>query len=319
MQTAPTGSPPALLGTLRRARSGAPGLLDGALRDLCLRPLSGGRQNHVYLWVPAGDRATVIKIYRTDDRRRADREWAALTLLAAHDIGDVPRPLWIDPDPVAPAIGMTWLHGTPLLEAADRPAALQGLARTTARMQSVPVSGLLAELPRIDSASHYAHRVTVTWPAQLARQDADPLTPAMQDLLAAWQRIGDDDLLAAPAGVVVFSHGDGNLLNWLTAGDTGSACVDFEFAGHSTAAFDAADLIEHISSRVIPDAIWQDLLPGLGVSHASHRLFAAAQRTCTLRWLAVLWKQREQRAAEFNSQHDRVRLLLSHASPYAGA
>lgn len=218
MHAALTGAPASLLGALRRARSGPPGRIDDALRGLGLRPLAGGRQNHVYLWTPPGEGATVIKVYRADDRRRAGREWAALTLLAAHEVGEVPRPLWMDPDPAAPAIGMSWLHGRPLLEAADRRAALRGLARTTARMQSVPVSGLLAGLPRVDSASHYVHRLTVTWPAQLAGQADDPLTPAMLDLLSAWQRTGDRALLAAPAEAVAFSHGDGNLLNWLTSG-----------------------------------------------------------------------------------------------------
>ncbi|GAA2332973.1 hypothetical protein GCM10010170_012110 [Dactylosporangium salmoneum] len=44
--------------------------------------------------------------------------------------------------------------------------------------------------------------------------------------------------------------------------------------------------------------------------------FEAAQRTCALRWLAVLWKQRDRRAAEFLRQLDRVRLLQSADSPW---
>lgn len=314
MHVAFTDAPADLLAALRRARSGPPGGLDDALGELRLRPLTGGRQNHVYLWTPPDDQATVVKIYKTDDRRRADREWAALTLLAAHKADDVPVPLWMDQDPAEPAIGMTPLGGEPLLRATDRQAALWGLARTTARMQSIPLSGLLASLPRIDSASHYMRRLTDTWPKLLAAHTPDPLTPAMQDLLSAWRQSNDPGLLCAPAEPV-FSHGDSNLLNWLRA-DASSACVDFEFSGYSTVAFDAADLIEHISSRDIPDSTWLGLLPELGVNHANHHLFIAAQRTCALRWLAVLWKQREQRAEEFATQHDRVRILCSSANPY---
>ncbi len=309
-----TDAPADLLAALRRARGGPPGGLDDALRELRLRPLTGGRQNHVYLWTPPDDQATVVKIYKTDDRRRADREWAALMLLAAHKANDVPVPLWMDQDPAEPAIGMTQLSGEPLLRATDRQAALLGLARTTARMQSIPLSGLLASLPRIDSASHYMRRLTDTWPKLLAAHTRDPLTPSMQDLLSAWRHSNDAGLLCAPAEPV-FSHGDSNLLNWLRA-DASSACVDFEFSGYSTVAFDAADLIEHISSRDIPDSTWLDLLPELGVNHANHHLFIAAQRTCALRWLAVLWKQREQRAEEFTTQHDRVRVLCSSVNPY---
>jgi len=316
MPVALTEIPADLLAPLRRARSGPPAGLEAALRELHLRPLTGGRQNHVYLWTPPGGHEAVVKIYyKTDDRRRAEREWAALTLLAARKIEGAPLPLWIDPDPAEPVIGMSLVRGEPLLRAADPHAALQGLADTTARMRSVPLSGLLAELPRIDSASHYMRRLTDTWPKLLADHTSDPLTPTMRDLLVAWQRNDDAGLLSGPAERV-FSRGDSNLLNWLRAG-TSSACVDFEFAGYSTVTFDAADLIEHISSRDIPDSTWRDLLPELGVSQANDHLFIAAQRTCALRWLAVLWKQREERAGEFAAQHDRVRLLFSSASPYA--
>lgn len=173
----------------------------------------------------------------------------------------------------------------------------------------LPWAGVLARLPRVDSASHYMRRLTDTWPKLLAVHTRDPLTPAMQDLLSAWLRSNDVGLLSAPAEPV-FSHGDSNLLNWLRT-DVSSGCVDFEFSGYSTVAFDAADLIEHISSRDIPDSTWLDLLPDLGVIHANHHLFMAAQRTCALRWLAVLWKQREQRTEEFTTQHDRVRVLYS--------
>ena len=40
--------------------------------------------------------------------------------------------------------------------------------------------------------------------------------------------------------------------------------------------------------------------------------FLAAQRTCTLRWLAILWRQRHQRQPEFDRQVARVRHLQTH-------
>ncbi|GAB7101898.1 hypothetical protein JCM4814A_02120 [Streptomyces phaeofaciens JCM 4814] len=108
----------------------------------------------------------------------------------------------------------------------------------------------------------------------------------------------------------VFSRGDSNLLNWLRDGHS-SPVVDFEYSGHSTVHFDAADLIEHISAREIPDSTWSALLPDLGITPANRHLFLAAQRTCALRWLAVLWKQRHTRADEFAAQRTRVRRLQS--------
>jgi Ser/Thr protein kinase RdoA (MazF antagonist) len=302
-----------LLTELRRASG------DGraaASSKLGLRRLTGGMQNATYLWTPPDGRAaTVIKIYSRTDRRRVEREWAALTLLAPHDLGTVPAPLWHDPAPEHPAIGMTVLHGEPLLNGPDPLAALRALADTTARLHSVPLTGLLADLPRIDSGEHYMVRLTQTWPELLAGAPDDQLTPDMQRLLAQWQGSGDAELVLE-SDTRVLSHGDGNLLNWLRT-DTGAACVDFEYAGYSTRPFDVADLIEHISSRAVPDALRSQLLPDLGVTDANRRRFAANQRTCAMRWLAVLWKQRVRRRDEFTAQHQRVRMLYNGDNPYA--
>lgn len=102
-------------------------------------------------------------------------------------------------------------------------------------------------------------------------------------------------------------------MNWLYDPLTGVAgCVDWEFAGASESVFDVADLVEHISARQIDDAVWANLLPDLGVVGAPVvRRFEAAQRTCAIRWLAVLWKQRSSRPEEFARQLSRVEQLLA--------
>ncbi|MFJ1542308.1 aminoglycoside phosphotransferase family protein [Micromonospora chalcea] len=306
--------PADLLAELRHVRSGTDDDRDAALSALDLHPLTGGMQNDLYLWnSPDGD--VVIKLYVKTDRQRVQREQAALTLLTPHGLRTVPTLLWYDDAPIEPAIGMTRLHGQPILKAADQLAALRALAHTTTQLQTVPLTGLLATLPRIDTGEHYMVRLTQEWPELLAGQPDDPLTSAMQQLLAAWQRSGDADLVAAPAAPVL-SRGDANLLNWMMTND-GAACVDFEYAGFSNVAFDAADLIEHISGREIPDNIWLQLLPDLGVTDANRHQFAANQRTCALRWLAILWKQRDRRREEFAAQHERVEMLYNNVNPYA--
>ncbi len=72
-----------------------------------------------------------------------------------------------------------------------------------------------------------------------------------------------------------------------------------------------ADLTEHISCRQagIGDRAWAEIVCLAGLSGGDQRRFEAAQRTCALRWLAVLWKQRDRRAEEFTRQLDRVRGL----------
>lgn len=48
----------------------------------------------------------------------------------------------------------------------------------------------------------------------------------------------------------------------------------------------------------------------LGVDYHNRARFHAAQRTAALRWLAVLWKQRDRRRGEFTTQRDRTQALL---------
>jgi hypothetical protein len=91
-----TATPAGLLTQLRQARSSTdPQAQEDVLARWGLRPLTGGRNNHLYIWTDPDRGPTCIKIYyKVDDRRRADREWAALTLLADHGVHDAPEPLW---------------------------------------------------------------------------------------------------------------------------------------------------------------------------------------------------------------------------------
>ncbi|MBT0774193.1 aminoglycoside phosphotransferase family protein [Kineosporia sp. J2-2] len=275
-------------------------------------------QNDVYLWTRDQADDVVIKLYMKKDRRRLEREWSALNLLADHGLDTVPAPLWLDTADEEPAIGMTRLHGEPVLDAEDQLGAVRELAWTTAQLQQVPLTGLLAELPRIDTGEHYVLRLTQEWPRLLASQPGDLFTPAMHQLLAHWRDSPDAELVAADGlgGPRVFSRGDSNLLNWMITDQGRAACVDFEYAGYSSVAFDAADHIEHISARAVPDHIWSALLPDLGITRTNRAQFAASQRICALRWLAVLWKRRDTRREEFAVQLDRVRLLYGSSNPY---
>jgi hypothetical protein len=316
---APTGhrgTPPTeLLTELRSVLPGADSDPHAVLDAWDLRPLTGGRNNHVYAWTgPGGE--ICIKLYRkNDERRRIEREWHALNTLAQHSTTTftptplcTPTPLWRDEHPDQPAIGMSLVPGTPITNLPDIGPALKALAFATQAMQAVPLAGPLATLNRIDSAQHYLTRITQTWPQQLADVPDEPLTRDMLKLLHRWQQLGDADTLAHPAPQV-FSRGDSNLLNWHHDG-TNIYCVDFEFAGHSDVAFDAADHIEHISAREVPDQTWHILEADLGIDKHNQTRFQAARRTIALRWLAVLWKQRTRRATDFAAQLQRAKTLI---------
>jgi thiamine kinase-like enzyme len=283
----------------------------GALAAWGLRPLSGGRNNHIYAWDPGTGDEVCLKIYKPDgraeDRRRFLRESHALAALAAAGVDDVPRLLWQDPAEPQPVTVMSLLPGTSLPDrSAPPPDALKALCALHTRLHQVALTGPLRELPRVDDVRHYMHRLITLWPAQLAGAQDERLTAEMLTLLRRWAGSSDQQIVLSPTPAV-FSHGDANLLNWLWDNEERRIrCVDFEFAGYSTAVFDAADLIEHISARAVPDDTWEDLLPELGIGPADMQFFRAAQRTCALRWLAVLWRQRHTRTEEFESQRERV-------------
>jgi hypothetical protein len=206
------------------------------------------------------------------------------------------------------------LPGRPFPETGDRREPLRALAAVQRQYAGLPLDGELAALERIDNAAHYIRRITGTWAPVISSRPRDALTRDLLQILSRWEESGDAAVLAEPARQI-FSRGDSNLLNWLWDGSR-IRVVDYEFAGYSDLAFDCADLAEHISSRQagIDDLAWAEVIGLAGLGDGDQRRHEAAQRTCALRWLAVLWKQRDNRTEEFTSQLDRVRRLQSAAA-----
>ena len=290
---------------LRRAHDGGPVTMASAVQDLGLEPMDGARNNRVYRRLDAGQQRCV-KVYKVDDRRRLEREWNALTLLARQGVHGVPQPLWCADDPCVPMMCMTLLAGTPVADLADPLPALAALPGLMQQIQEAPLA-VFQRIERIDCAAHYVNRINRVWPEQFLRHPQDDLTQEMRDLLR-WWRLTDDADLACEWAPRILSRGDSNLLNWLWDGHS-IGVVDFEFCGYADRVFDAADLVEHISARPIDDAVWDSVVADLGITRSDRRRFLAARRTCAMRWLAVLWKHREKRPDDFARQRERVHAL----------
>jgi Ser/Thr protein kinase RdoA (MazF antagonist) len=307
MLPAAGNAPHDVLAVLRAHADGAAG--EGELLAIGAQRLSGGRNNAAYRWESPGG-PVCVKVYGVDERRRAEREWLSLSFLSGHQAGSAPVPLWADPHPAQPAIGMSFVPGRPFSEASDRREPLRALAGVQRQYAELPLHGELGILERVDSASHYVRRITGIWAQVIRSQPVDALTRDLLQILSRWEDSGDAAVLAEPARRI-FSRGDSNLLNWLWDG-TSIWVVDFEFAGYSDLAFDCADLTEHISSRQagIDDQAWAEITCLARLGGGDQHRFEAAQRTCALRWLAVLWKQRDTRTEEFTSQLDRARRLI---------
>jgi aminoglycoside phosphotransferase (APT) family kinase protein len=295
-----------LVTRIRGAHEIGPAAVASAVRDLGLEPMDGARNNHVYRQLNADGPPRCVKIYKVDDRRRLEREWNALTLLAGHGVTRVPRPLWCADHPHLPIMCMSLLPGAPVADLVDPAPALAALPDLVRQIHQVPLS-VFRQMERIDSATHYVNRIMRVWPEQLLRHAQDDLTREMRDLLRWWRGTDDADLTCEWAPRVL-SRGDSNLLNWLWDGHR-IGVVDFEFSGYADRVFDAADLIEHISARPIDDAAWEPLLADLDLTSRERRRYLAARRTCAMRWLAVLWKHRKDRPDDFARQRERVHAL----------
>ncbi|ANN21169.1 hypothetical protein SD37_40025 [Amycolatopsis orientalis] len=284
-------------------------MLDDDLPGLRLRRLARGRQNRTFAW-DGPDGEICLKLYSSGNHERAIREYQALLHLAESGITAAPQPLWHDPNPELPAVATTMLPGQAVPELDDPASALRSMVGVLAELSRVPV-GLFADTPRVGAAKDIVHRLMGTWSGQLDDHAADRHTYDMRLLLDTWSECGAAATLLDPAPRA-FSRGDSNLSNWLWDG-TRVRVANWEFAGYSEAAYDAADIIEHPSSRAIDDARWISLLPDLRVNDVdSRRRFLAAQRTVALRWLSVLWQRRFALADKFEAQHTRVRELLNH-------
>src|SRR5262249_1157982 len=143
------------LRTLGRAR---PAALDDDLRQLALTRLHLGRNNRVFQWnSPHGP--LCIKLYRTDKRDRARCEWTALCHLAAHGVTAVRHPLWHDPHPDLPAVGMNMIPGQSLTTLKEPQVTLPVLVTTLDQIRGVPL-GPFANLGRLGSATDYIRRIT---------------------------------------------------------------------------------------------------------------------------------------------------------------
>lgn len=295
--------PPSILETLRAAHQ--PPTTEIVVPPVPgLRRLTGGLNNFVYAYAH-GREQLVIKLYRVDDRRRADREWTALQLLAGRHPAIVPTPLWFDAHPELPAIGMSFVPGNPLHRARVDVAALRTLGAVLRDLHALAPDTFPYPYPRIGAALECVRRIE-HWAAHLDATPDRELFEVVQPLAASWLQTDDRAILEAPAPAV-FGRGDPNLANCLWDGDR-LRLIDWEYAGWSDVAFELADLVEHINARVIPDDVLlafssQFIAPG---SELSQR-YAAAQRTCALLWLVILWNHREYARRALLLQIERVK------------
>lgn len=260
------------------------------LQQAQLVPLHGGN-NTVYAASWSGTQL-VLKVYKVDQRRRAQKEWAALRLLEASGCDFAPRLIACAEHARAPAAALTLLPGNDLGNAVLKPQQLGALAETLCELDSVGKKQTAESVDsntatRLATLWHEVQELPTATGTGYMRTYVDRLAleaaGEARDLWARWARSLDVKLLEQPAPAV-FSRGDPNLANCLWDG-VRMRIVDYEYAGLSDRAFDLADLIEHPQSRNTPEEGWHMFVDLFRMPAWEMRRLEAARRMLAMFWV----------------------------------
>jgi len=228
----------------------------------------------------------VVKRFRSCSDGEHRREWQALTLLDRYAPGIAPAPMDADLTADPPVIIMTRLPGQPLRGGSVTPRQIEAMARTLARMFDaipVPVANQLPERRWSQRPAETAIRSAVRgFPARGPATIRGALAEGMR-----WLDTAPFGSSSSPAVPPVFGHADGNLANFLCAGDR-VRIVDFEDSGRSDRAYELADVTEHVASWVDTDFDVSLFLSHFSLGPAEQRRLIECRRLIALLWLLAL-------------------------------
>ncbi len=269
-----------------------------------LQRLPGGRNNSLFIYDAASGRQC-IKIYKVDDRNRAEREWRALTLLRQYNFTACPQPLWYRSDESMPMIGMEYIEGVTFSQAAVDQQEINGLSATLSALYSLPIKTKQYPYTAVGRAPERMLKLEA-WLTDNSALATSALGRKVRELWVEWQASDDPRILLQPT-TPVFSPGDPNLSNYLWNGSV-VRCIDFEYAGWSDVAFELADLCEGSHAQRISDAVWATFLTRFDLDSGHLRRFWAARRLCGFYWIYLFG----QRGLRNQAVEDKIAHYLQH-------
>lgn len=228
----------------------------------------------------------VRKEFVADHEAEAEREWACLTLLAEHAPGLAPRPLRRE-DGETPVVVMERIAGEPL---APRPMSFhqtQALGASLRRLYDVPLEAVREAGigPRRYGATEHA-QVMAQWLA--ADHDLGECQgPGLVGEALALAR----EYVAAPPlpepRLTALGIADLNPANVLWDGQQ-CRLVDFEDGGLSDPAYELADHVEHLGSRLPRVYDGRGLADAVDLDAEGRARMAAYRPLWAAFWLAML-------------------------------
>jgi aminoglycoside phosphotransferase (APT) family kinase protein len=249
----------------------------------------------------------VRKAFVADHEAQAEREWACLTLLADHAPGLAPRPLRRE-DCERPVIVMERLPGTHLEPRPLTTARTVALGAALRRLYDVPVEAVrdAGIGPRRYGASDLAE-VLVEWLAADHDLGACRDPDLVADALARARAYVAAPPLPEPRATAL-GIADLNPANVLLHQGT-VRLVDFEDGGLSDPAYELADHVEHLGSR-LPGVYDVDALPtAVGLDAEDRERMAGYRPLWAAFWLAMLlpgnggWRRNPPGTTEAQAAH----------------
>lgn len=217
-----------------------------------------------------------------------DREWGCLTLIWENAPGVAPRPLRRELDGSAPVVVMERLPGEPLGAGPLSPEQTRSLGRALRQVFSIPVERIVAAgiTERRYGPSSLPELLT-EWleePYDLSKC-TEPRRVAL-GVEAALDWLASANAIPVPhlAGLGIADLNPANIL-W-----DGRACrlVDFEDGGLTDPAYDLADHVEHLASRLSSVFDPEALADAVGLTDAERLRMHAYRPLWAAFWLAML-------------------------------
>ncbi|MDR7253957.1 Ser/Thr protein kinase RdoA (MazF antagonist) [Nocardioides sp. BE266] len=249
----------------------------------------------------------VRKEFVADHDDRAEREWACLTLLAEHAPGLAPRPIRRE-DGETPVIVMERVPGSHLEPRPLTPGQTQALGVALRRMYDVPVEAVRAAGigERRYGADTFV-RELVDWLAEDVDLGECRDPALVGEALDAARAYVADPRLPEPRETAL-GIADLNPANVMWDGRV-VRLVDFEDGGLSEPAYELADHVEHLGSR-LPGVYDADALAhAVGLDAGDRERMAAYRPLYGAFWLAMLlpgntaWRRNPPGTTEAHAEH----------------
>lgn len=210
-------------------------------------PIHGGANNLLYRVSHESEPgAYAVKFTMNDPRRRAEREYRALSVLDTLGLDLAPHPVLFDETAYSlPLIVETWVEGEVIADPPDSAAAWAQLIDYYVNIHNVTCAQVCAAGMALEKPILYAESAEAC--KELIRQKITrlPLNAQPESLRRLYARFDARRLPHWDAPPLALARNDPNPRNFIRRGGQAWASVDWEYSGITDPAFDFADMLTH--------------------------------------------------------------------------